>query len=135
MRPTEGFTLVELMVALVIFSFGVLAGVALLGTGHKWEGQAELETQMTVAGEMKIEELKAIAGTELSDTVALVPGGGLESNVSGYWDTAELDGRQFTRRWQVQPGPAGTRQVMVRVMPLVPPAAGQAELWTNIIHE
>ncbi len=135
MRNAAGFTLVELMVALVIFAFGVLAGVALLGAGHKWEGQAELATQMTVAGEMKIEELKAIAGTNLPDTVALVVGGALGSNVTGYSDTTDLDGRTFTRRWRVQAGPAGTRQVTVRVLPLDPPAAGQAELWTNVIHE
>ncbi len=132
---TSGFSLVELMVALVIFAFGVLAGVALLGSGYRWEGQAELETQITVAAEMKIEELKAVAGTNLPDTVQLVPGGNLESNESGYWDTADVDGRIFTRRWRVQAGPAGTRQVTVRVLPLDPPAAGEAEIWTHILHE
>lgn len=135
MTNRNGFTLVELLVALVIFSFGVMAGAALLGTGHKWEGQAELETQLTVAGEMKIEGLKAIAGTNLPDTVALVPGGGLDSNVAGYFDAVEIDGRTFRRRWQVEPGPAGTRQIVVRVVPLIPPAGGQAELWTNVIHD
>ncbi len=132
---SSGFSLVELMVALVIFAFGVLAGVALLGSGYRWEGQAELETQITVAAEMKIEELKAVAGTNLPDTVQLVPGGNLESNESGYWDTADVDGRIFTRRWRVQAGPAGTRQVTVRVLPLDPPAAGEAEIWTHILHE
>ncbi len=135
MRASGGFSIVELLVALVIFAFGVLAGVALLGSGHRWEGQAELETQMTVTAEMKVEELKALAGTEVSDTVQLVPGGNLESNVSGYWDTVELDGRVFTRRWRIQAGPAGTRQLTVRVLPLDPPAAGEAELWTHILHD
>ena len=135
MKHTGGFSLVELLVALVIFSFGVLAGVALLGSGYTWEGQAELETQMTVAAEMKIEELKAVAGTELPDTAELVAGGDLDSNISGYWDTAELDGRTFTRRWRIQAGPAGTRQVTVRVLPLDPPAAGYAELWTHVLHD
>ena len=135
MKQTHGFSLVELLVALVIFSFGVLAGVALLGAGHKWEGQAELETQLTVAAEMKIEELKAVAGTSLSDTVALVLGGDLDTNAAGYWDTVEVDGRVFTRRWEVVQGPAGTRQLTVRTLPLDPPAAGKAELWTHILHE
>jgi prepilin-type N-terminal cleavage/methylation domain-containing protein len=134
-KQSRGFSLVELLVALVIFSFGVLAGVALLGAGHKWEGQAELETQLTVAAEMKMEELKAVAGTSLSDTLALVPGGDLDTNATGYWDTVELDGRLFTRRWEVVQGPAGTRQVTVRTQPLDPPAAGKAELWTHILHE
>ncbi len=135
MKQSRGFSLVELLVALVIFSFGVLAGVALLGAGHKWEGQAELETQLTVAAEMKMEELKAVAGTSLSDTLALVLGGDLDTNATGYWDTVELDGRVFTRRWEVVQGPAGTRQVTVRTQPLDPPAAGKAELWTHILHE
>lgn len=135
MRRSDGFSLVELLVALVIFSFGVLAGAALLGTGHKWEGQAELETQLTVAGEMKIEELKAVAGTDLPDTLALVVGGDLDANVPGWFDTVELDGRVFTRRWQVEPGPAGTRLVTVRVLPFSPAAGGQAELWTSVLHE
>lgn len=135
MKQAAGFSLVELLVALVIFAFGVLAGVALLGSGYRWEGQAELETQMTVAAEMKVEELKAVAGTELPDTAQLVPGGDLDSNITGYWDTTELDGRTFTRRWRIQAGPAGTRQVTVRVLPLDPPAAGHADLWTHVLHE
>ncbi len=135
MSKPSGFSLVELMVALVIFSFGILVGLALLGSGHRWEGKAELETQLTVVAEMKIEELKAIAGTDLADTVQLVPGGSLDANVSGYWDTFEMDGRTFTRRWQVQPGPSGTRQVAVRASPLEAPSAGQGELWTYVIHD
>lgn len=135
MRSKSGFSLVELMVALVIFSFGVLAGVALLGGGFRWEGKAELETQMTVAAEMKIEELKAIAGTKRPDTLALVIGGDLDSNVGGYWDTATLDGRTFTRRWQMEAGPAGTRLARVRVQPQDPPALGDAELVSYLIHD
>jgi len=134
-RKTGGFSLVELLVALVIFSFGVLAGVALLGAGYRWEGQAELETQMTVAAEMKIEELKAIAGSEQVDTVQLAMGGDLDANVAEHWDTVELDGRVFVRRWWVGSGPAGARQVAVRAQALNPPAAGQAVLWTYFIHE
>jgi prepilin-type N-terminal cleavage/methylation domain-containing protein len=130
-----GFSLVELLVAMVIFSFGVLAGVALLGAGYRWEGQAELETQMTVAAEMKIEELKAIAGSEQDDTVQLALGGDLDANVAEHWDTVELDRRVFIRRWLVEAGPAGSRQAAVRAQPLNPPAAGQAMLWTYVIHE
>lgn len=131
----RGFTLVELLVAMVVFAVGVLAGVALLGAGYHWEGRAELETQLTVAAEMKIEELKAVAGTSLADTAALVPGGDLDSNETGYWDTVNLDGRVFRRRWRVEWGPVGTRQTTVRAQALAPPASGDAELRTYVIHD
>ena len=133
--PNVGFTVVELLVSLVIFSFGALAAVALLGTGYRYEGQANLETQMTVLTETKIEQFRAIAGTDLPDTVALVFGGSLDTNVSGYIDTPELDGRRFRRRWLVEAGPGGTRQATVRVEPLDPPAAGRSELSTYVIHD
>ncbi len=131
----HGFSLVELMVSLVIFGFGALAAVALLGTGYAYEGQANLETQMTVLAEMKIEEFRAVASTDLPDTTALVIGGDLDSDVSGHWDTVELDGRTFRRRWRVEPGPAGTRYTTVRVQALDPPAPKTAELSTHVIHE
>lgn len=135
MSRSAGFSLVELLVALVIFSFGVLAGVALLGTGHRWEGQAELEAELTVAAEMKLEELKAIAGTDLPDTVQLVVGGSLSADVAGYWDTVQLGARVFKRRWLVGPGPAAMRQTTVRAIPFDPPSSGEAELTTYLIHE
>ncbi len=135
MSRSGGFSLVELLVALVIFSFGVLAGVGLLGTGHRWEGQAELETELTVAAEMKVEQLKAIAGTDLPDTVQLVIGGSISGDVAGYWDTVQLGARVFKRRWQLSPGPAGMRETTVRAIPFNPPASGEAELTTYLIHE
>lgn len=134
MRRHAGFSMVELMVALMIFSFGILAAVALLGSGYRYEGQAQLGTQMTVIAEMKLEELRAVAGTKLADTVALVPGGGLDSAVPGYWESAQLDGRDFTVRWQVLTGPAGTRQLTVRVIPVELPSRN-AELSTYVLHE
>lgn len=135
MRRDRGFSLVELMVALSIFSFGVLAAVALLGAGYRYEGRAQLDTQLTVLAEIKIEELRAIAGTDLADTVMLVPGGDLDSDAVGYSETAELDGRMFTRRWRVVTGPAGTRQVTVRVVPVDAPTLRVSELSTNVLHE
>lgn len=131
----RGFSLIELLVAMVIFAIGVLAAVALLGAGYRWEGRAELETQLTVAAEMKVEELKALAGTELPDTTALVPGGSLDSNVLGYWDTVNLDGRVLRRRWLVEPGPVGTRLTTVRAQVLIPRAGGKADLRTYVIHD
>ncbi len=135
MSDRRGFSIVELMVSLVIFAIGVLAGLTLIGAGHRYQGQARLETDMTVLAESKIEELRAVAGTDLPDTVALVPGGDLDSDVPGYYDAASLDDWAFRRRWRVEIGPTGTREVVVHVEPLVPPAAGEAELSTTVLHE
>ncbi len=134
-RNESGFTLVEFIVAMLIFSIGVMAGVVLLGAGYRYQGQARLATEMTVLAEMKVEELRSVAGTELADTVQLTFGGDTETNVPDHWDNAQLDGRTFTRRWRVEAGPAGVRRVTVRVQPANPPAAGRADLATNIIHD
>jgi prepilin-type N-terminal cleavage/methylation domain-containing protein len=135
MSGKRGFGLVELLVSMTIFSFGVLGGIALLETGYRWEGRAELTTQMTVAAEMKIEELKALAGTELADTVQLALGGGLESDVAAHWDSIEIDGRVFGRRWQAESGPSGTRLVTVRVRAVKLQGVGQSEMWAYVIHD
>ena len=51
---------------MMIFSFGVLGGIALLETGYRWEGRAELATQMTVAAEMKKEYELIVSDTQSS---------------------------------------------------------------------
>lgn len=130
----RGFTIVEVLVATVILAFGILAGVALLGTGFRWQGQAELTTQLTVAAESKIEDLKAAAGSQAPDTIQLVVGGDLESNSAGHWDTVEEDGRTIERRWVVQPGPAGVLQVKVVARPAFPSIARRVQLSTQLVH-
>ncbi len=135
MNDDRGFTQVELLVSLIVFAVGVMGGVTLLGAGYRLQGQSRLETELTVLAEMKIEELHALAGTDLPDTTALVPGGDLESNATGYRDTIDVEGRIFNRRWLVVAGPAGTREITVRVQLLIPPAAGSADLSTTVLHE
>lgn len=135
MNDDRGFTQVELLVSLIVFAVGIVGGVTLLGAGYRFQGQSRLETELTVLAEMKIEELHALAGTDLPDTTALVPGGDLESNATGYRDTIDVEGRIFNRRWLVVAGPAGTREITVRVQLLIPPAAGSADLSTTVLHE
>jgi prepilin-type N-terminal cleavage/methylation domain-containing protein len=135
MRGRRGFSIVELIVSMTIFSFGVLGAVALLETGFRWEGRAELTTQLTVAAEMKVEELKALAGTDLAETKQLDYGGSLETDVADHWDSIDLDGRAFKRRWSVEVGPSGTRLVTVRAEILAGRVTGEVELWTYVIHD
>jgi prepilin-type N-terminal cleavage/methylation domain-containing protein len=130
----RGFTIVEVLVATVILAFGILAGVALLGAGFRWQGQAELATQLTVAAESKIEDLKAAAGTQAPDTIQLVVGGDLESNAAGHWDAVEEDGRTIERRWVVRAGPAGALQVTVVARPTIPSVTRRVQLTTQLVH-
>lgn len=130
-----GFTIVEVLVSTVILAFGILGGVALLGTGFHWQGYADLTTQLTVAAESKIEDLKAAARTEAPDTIELVVGGNLESNSQDHWDTIQqAQGRTIERRWVVQPGPAGTLRVTVVARTTFPAVARQVQLSTQLVH-
>lgn len=131
---SRGFTVVEVLISTVILAFGVLAGVALLGTGYRWQGQAELTTQLTVAAESKIEDLKAAAGSQAPDTVELGVGGDLESRAASHWDTVEEDGRMIERRWIIGPGPAGALQVTVVARPTVETVTRRVQLSTQLIH-
>jgi len=130
-----GFSIVELIVSMTIFSFGVLGAVALLETGFRWEGRAELATQLTVAAEMKIEALKALEGTKGAEAKQLEFGGSLETDATDHWDSITLDGRVFKRRWTVEVGPSGTRRVTVRAEIVAEYVTGAAELWTYVIHD
>ena len=135
MRGRGGFSIVDLIVSMTIFRFGVLGAVALLETGFRWEGRAELATQLTVAAEMKVEELKALAGTDLAETIQLELGGSVETEVANHWDRIDLDGRVIERRWMVEVGPSATRRVTVRAEIVRGGAVGRAELWTYVIHD
>lgn len=135
MRSERGFSLVELMVAIMIFAVGILATAGLLGAGYRYQGKAQIETELTTLAEAKVEDLRAVAGTERSDTVQLVPGGSLTSDLSGYTDTTTLAGRRYGRRWRVALGPAGVRRVTVQVRRLDPPGPESGQLTTNIYHD
>jgi hypothetical protein len=130
----RGTTIVEIMVAVVVLGVGVLPVIALMGSGYRYQGQARLDVQMATMAESKIEELIAVARTDLPDTVALSPGGSLEADAAGHFDSVVHEGRTFARRWQVELGPAGTRDVTLRVTGQ--PSVGRAiEVSTQVIHD
>lgn len=111
-----GFTLVELIVALVLFSVGILAlSSVLLGT-DRWASRVEAQLELVAAAEGKLDQLRraALAGT--ADTVQLVIGGSLDSDLQNHSDTVvSAEGRTYIRRWKVEEGPVGTREVTLRV--------------------
>lgn len=134
MRNERGATIVEVMVGLMVLAVGVLPVIALMASGYRYQGQARLDIQMATLAESKVEELVAIAGTQLPDTVALSVGGSVTSDMAGHSDLVDLNGQTFVRRWRVELGPAGARDVTLRVT--TQPSVGRAvEVSTQVVHD
>lgn len=131
----RGSSIVEVMIALMVLSLAVLPVLGLLQVGYRFQGQARLDVELATLAEAKIEELLAISSTDLPDTVALNPGGSLVSEVVDHWDIATLRDRTFTRRWRVESGPAGVRDITLRVVPRHPDGTRAVEVSTQVIHE
>ncbi len=117
-----GFSLVELIIALMMMTIGVVAAATLVAGVARTQRRATARTEMTEVGQSKIEELRAIASTQAPGAavpVELVVGGSLTASQEDHADTvASGRGRRFVRRWVVDNGPAGTLDVTIRVVPL-----------------
>jgi hypothetical protein len=100
----QGFSLIECVCATVVFVFGTLAIANLAIYAIKMETFAFDSSRATSYAETKIEELR---------TTALTNGGGLNSNIAGYFDSPETD---FDRRWEIADGPADTKRVSIVVV-------------------
>jgi prepilin-type N-terminal cleavage/methylation domain-containing protein len=130
LRARGGFTLPELLVAMVILTIGVLFMVGIIGNGIRWQSAATARTEMTTLAEGKIEELRAYGMARSTDPLRarVALGGSLTSDVTGYVDAVDGPaGRRFGRRWEITSDIAGARRVAVRVIPLSP-AAGETPL-------
>ena len=115
-----GFSLVELIIALVMMTIGIVAAAGLVAGVARTQRRATVRTQMTEVGQNKLEELRALAATRaFPDTMPLVLGGSLITSQLLHADTVTGGrNRRFIRRWVAQQGPAGTRLITIRVVPL-----------------
>ena len=108
-----GFTLVELLVAMVITVVGVVAVTVMIMYGIRLQTVSRDSTAATALARAKIEELRLLPVID-PRRVAQVHCASLTANVNNKFDVAEADGStaaatgRFTRRWCVGPGPAGT---------------------------
>lgn len=111
-----GFTLVELVVAILVLSVGVLGVAATVSPINNLQIQADSRVEMTHLAQSKLEELRALAegrqfGTELQ------VGGSLSQRVDGYWERVEgRSGRPFVLLWRVDDGPSSTLTLTLRVL-------------------
>ena len=122
-QSEAGFTLVELMIAIVVIVIGVAGMSSVTATTIRQQDVSAARTDMAALADNKFEELRGIAGAvqRTADTVQLVPGGSLTVATANYNDAVTERGRTYTRLWLVTAGVGGTRNVTIRI---TPPAMG-----------
>jgi type II secretory pathway pseudopilin PulG len=136
LRPAEsGFTLVELMLGIIVLVIGVLGLASTMMSMTRFQDLSAAHADMTALGDHKIEQLRVAATYMTADTMQLVVGGSLTVPTAQHVDTLVERGRTYLRLWQVQDGPGGTRQVTLRVQPLVDDVRTPARLdFTTLIQ-
>jgi prepilin-type N-terminal cleavage/methylation domain-containing protein len=130
-RP--GFSLIELLAAMVVLSVGILALASTMGHTTRVQGIALSRAEIASVAELHMEDLRSRASSKApaARQTVLAMGGALDTDAAGYHVIVNAgSGRQFRVRWQVQAGPVGfdDRLVTVRVMPLVPNRHSLAQL-------
>jgi prepilin-type N-terminal cleavage/methylation domain-containing protein len=135
-RPAEsGFTLVEMMLAIIVLTVGLLGLASTMASMTRYQDLSAVHADMTALGDHKIEQLRVAATYMTADTMQLVVGGSVTVPTALHVDTLVERGRTFIRLWQVQDGPGGTRQVTLRVQPLVDDARTPSRLdFTTLIQ-
>jgi prepilin-type N-terminal cleavage/methylation domain-containing protein len=109
MKKEHGFTLIECMIAMLIFVVGGLAMAGLLAQGIRLSTESRTASLANAVARAKIEELRVTPRTNAQRTA----GGNLTSDVANHFDTPA--GTTFRRRWTVANGPAGTQDITIAV--------------------
>ncbi len=104
-----GFTLVEVLVAMLILIVGVLAVTIMMFYGVRLQTMSRDGTMATSLAKAQVEQLRVLPATapERQD------GGSLTNNVANHFDQVD---NYFTRRWVVTAGPANTQDITVAVL-------------------
>lgn len=121
-RPRKGFSLVELVIALLMLTFGLLSLASAMASTIVGQRVASSRNDLTVLAEAKLEELRGYGSTLASDPLRakLIVGGSVTTSTAGYADTVQTpDNRAYIRRWAIATGVGGARRVTIRVAPAV----------------
>ena len=119
-RHRKGFSLVELVIALMMLTFGLLSLASAMASTIVGQRASASRTELAVLAESKLEELRGIGSTLPADPLRtkLAVGGSVTASTAGYVDTVTAaDGRNYIRRWAITSGMAGARRVRIRVGP------------------
>ena len=109
MRRSEGFTLLEVLVAVSIFALGILAVASMQFTSIRGNAFGNEMTAATFLAQAQLERMKSVA-----DVTTLATGG--DPNPVDENENSPATGALYNRTWTVDPGPsAGSRQITVTV--------------------
>jgi len=135
-KPAEsGFTLVELMLAIIVLSVGILGLASTMASMTRYQDLNAAKADMTALGDHKLEQLRVAATYQTAAIAQLDVGGSITVPTALHVDTLVERGRRYIRLWQVQNGPGGTRQVNLRVRPQVDDVRTPAQLdFTTLIQ-
>jgi prepilin-type N-terminal cleavage/methylation domain-containing protein len=105
-KQPGGFSLIEVMIAMALFSIGLLAVASLQGANVKNNTTGNITTQAAMLARAKIEELKSM------DISALTAG--------EYEDADQIDadgnaGGIYKREWQIENAATDLRRIQVSV--------------------
>lgn len=123
-RARRGFGLVELMIAIIMLSVGMLGLASLMASALRRERLSSTRMEVSSLAEAKFEELRSYGALNYMHALRtrLNAGGSLTLNVTNYADSlTALNGRTYYRRWTIVNGTAlNTRRVTLRVTPRTP---------------
>ena len=123
-RNDEGLGLIEVMVAMAIFVVAILGAATMIVYAMRLQGQSTNMTNTRAVATRQIEQLRVLDISNAQRTV----GGSLTADVANHFAT--IPG--YTMRWLIVVGPAGTKDITVRVIPTNPrfrPIDVQGMLW------
>jgi type II secretory pathway pseudopilin PulG len=106
-KGCRGSSLVEILIALLLLSIGVVAAAPMFVTAMR-ENAAGAD--IGSAGAMAVARLETLRSGDFDDLIA---GGSVTTDVAGYFDASDPD---FIVRWEIldSGGPAGIKSIAVR---------------------
>lgn len=120
MQRERGFTLIELMLSIVILVVGLLGLASAMASMTRYQDLAGGRAEMTLLADAKLEDLRGKAAANPPDSTQLAIGGSLTAPTALHVDTVTgRGGRRYLRLWTVADGPGGTRDLTLRVQPIV----------------
>jgi len=112
----SGFTLVEVVVAMLVFTVGIVALAQLMAVTMQMQAHGRNQTSAVRLAQDRLDQLMSL-NFDTSAPVQITVGDSLSENVENYFDT---DIAGYTRRWMIEAGPDGDpdlRQITIRVIP------------------